>query len=123
DVLRALRGTIRATDNPWNGWTLEWATPSPPPAYNFSTLPLIESSRPLWDLTHNATTAAAQTRDRAMLWRAQLVGIAAFIFSEATFFGALIVAYLEYRTRSPGPSPQDLDVPRTLIFSLFLFAS
>ena len=30
----------------------------------------------------------------------------AFIFSEATFFGALIVAFLEYRTRSPGPGPQ-----------------
>jgi heme/copper-type cytochrome/quinol oxidase subunit 3 len=40
-----------------------------------------------------------------------------------TFFGALIVAFLEYRTRSPGPGPHDLDVPRTLIFSLFLFAS
>jgi len=51
------------------------------------------------------------------------VGIAAFIFSEVTFFGALIVAFLEYRTRSPGPGPHDLDVPRTLIFSLFLFAS
>jgi heme/copper-type cytochrome/quinol oxidase subunit 3 len=51
------------------------------------------------------------------------VGILAFIFSEATFFGALIVAFLEYRTRSPGPSPHDLDVPRTLLFSLFLFGS
>ena len=40
-----------------------------------------------------------------------------------TFFGALIVAFLEYRTRSPGPGPHDLDVPRTLVFSLFLFAS
>src|SRR5437667_400419 len=48
---------------------------------------------------------------------------AAFIFSEVTFFGALIVAYLEYRTRSPGPGPHELEVPRTLLFSLFLFAS
>src|SRR5207253_10933262 len=61
--------------------------------------------------------------DRAGLWKPQIVGIAAFIFSEVTFFGALIVAYLEYRTRSPGPGPHDLDVPRTLLFSLFLFAS
>lgn len=52
-----------------------------------------------------------------------MVGITAFIFSELTFFGALIVAFLEYRTRSPGPGPHDLDVPRTLFFSLFLFAS
>ena len=33
------------------------------------------------------------------------------------------MAYLEYRTRSLGPGPHDLDVPRTLLFSLFLFAS
>lgn len=123
DVLRALRSTVRAADNPWNGWTLEWAMSSPPPAHNFSTLPPIASARPLWDLTHAATSTVEHARDRAMLWRPQLVGIAAFIFSEATFFGALIVAYMEYRTRSPGPSPQDLDVPRTLIFSLFLFVS
>jgi heme/copper-type cytochrome/quinol oxidase subunit 3 len=57
------------------------------------------------------------------MWRPHIIGIAAFIFSEVTFFGALIVAFLEYRTRSPGPGPHDLDVPRTLIFSLCLFAS
>lgn len=66
---------------------------------------------------------SAPEGDPARLWRQPIVGIAAFIFSEVTFFGALIVAYLEYRTRSPGPGPHDLDVPRTLIFSLFLFAS
>jgi heme/copper-type cytochrome/quinol oxidase subunit 3 len=56
-------------------------------------------------------------------WRPPIVGIAAFIFSEVTFFAALIVAFIEYRTRSLGPGPHDLDVPRTLLFSLFLFAS
>ena len=55
--------------------------------------------------------------------RRQSIGIVAFIFSEATFFGALIVAFLLYRTASPGASPRDLDVPRTFFFSLFLFAS
>ncbi len=47
-----------------------------------------------------------------------------FIFSEATFFGALIVAYLDLATASPGgPRPSDLDVPRTALFSVALFAS
>jgi heme/copper-type cytochrome/quinol oxidase subunit 3 len=58
-----------------------------------------------------------------MSWRPPILGLVAFIFSETTFFGALIVAYLEYRTRSAGPGPHDLDVLRTFIFSLFLFAS
>jgi cytochrome c oxidase subunit 1 len=41
-----------APDDPWDGWTLEWATTSPPPEYNFEKLPVVRSSRPLWDLKH-----------------------------------------------------------------------
>ncbi len=41
-----------AGDNPWDGWTLEWATTSPPPSYNFETVPTVHSRRPLWDLMH-----------------------------------------------------------------------
>ena len=39
-----------ATDDPWGGATLEWATTSPPPAGNFtSALPLVASATPLHD--------------------------------------------------------------------------
>ncbi|MGI8486548.1 MAG: cytochrome c oxidase subunit I [Thermomicrobiales bacterium] len=38
-----------AGDNPWEGSTLEWATSSPPPAYNFVVLPTVRSVDPLWD--------------------------------------------------------------------------
>ncbi len=41
-----------AGDDPWDGWTLEWSTTSPPPEYNFEKLPVVRSSRPLWDLKH-----------------------------------------------------------------------
>ncbi|HUZ05519.1 MAG TPA: cytochrome c oxidase subunit I [Acidobacteriaceae bacterium] len=41
-----------AGDDPWDAWTLEWATTSPPPAYNFATLPEVHSRRPLWDWKH-----------------------------------------------------------------------
>jgi cytochrome c oxidase subunit 1 len=41
-----------AGDDPWDAWTLEWATTSPPPEYNFEKLPVVRSSRPLWDLKH-----------------------------------------------------------------------
>ncbi|MGH7174612.1 MAG: cytochrome c oxidase subunit I [Gemmataceae bacterium] len=41
-----------AGDNPWDAWTLEWATTSPPPSYNFEDIPTVHSRRPLWDLRH-----------------------------------------------------------------------
>ena len=41
-----------AGDNPWQAWTLEWATSSPPPKGNFTMLPPVKSRRPLWDLQH-----------------------------------------------------------------------
>jgi cytochrome c oxidase subunit 1 len=39
-------------DDPWEANTLEWATTSPPPPYNFDTLPPIRSERPVFDLRH-----------------------------------------------------------------------
>ena len=45
------RGEV-AGDDPWDAWTLEWATSSPPPVYNFEVLPEVHSRRPLWDAKH-----------------------------------------------------------------------
>jgi cytochrome c oxidase subunit I+III len=39
----------RAGANPWGAPTLEWATPSPAPAYNFAVIPTVASRYPLWD--------------------------------------------------------------------------
>jgi cytochrome c oxidase subunit 1 len=41
-----------AGNDPWDAWTLEWDTASPPPAYNFAQAPVVRSRRPLWDLKH-----------------------------------------------------------------------
>ena len=41
-----------AGSDPWDAWTLEWSTASPPPAYNFALIPSVRSRRPLWDLKH-----------------------------------------------------------------------
>jgi cytochrome c oxidase subunit I len=45
------KGKVAGND-PWDAWSLEWATPSPPPVYNFATEPVVRSRRPLWDLKH-----------------------------------------------------------------------
>jgi cytochrome c oxidase subunit 1 len=41
-----------AGNDPWDAWTLEWATSSPPAPYNFAAIPVVRSRRPLWDLKH-----------------------------------------------------------------------
>ena len=38
--------------DPWDGFTLEWKTASPPPVYNFAQIPTVRSRRPLWDEKH-----------------------------------------------------------------------
>jgi cytochrome c oxidase subunit I len=129
NIAVSLRRGAVAGDNPWNAWTLEWATTSPPPAYNFATLPPIRSARPLWDLWHpevRTQHSGFRTQSEAPTMPGPVMGILTFISSEAFFFGALIVAFILYRTRSPsGPGPADLldSIPRTLVFSLALFAS
>lgn len=50
-----------ATGDPWNGRTLEWATASPPPAYNFAVLPRVETIDAFWEMKRrgvNRTGAA-----------------------------------------------------------------
>src|SRR5215213_2151599 len=59
NVVISLRKAPDAGDDPWDGNTLEWATTSPPPAYNFDSLPPVRSERPLFDLKHGAVAAHA----------------------------------------------------------------
>jgi heme/copper-type cytochrome/quinol oxidase subunit 1 len=54
------RGAVAAGD-PWGGYSLEWATSSPPPHHNFTSLPPIRSERPVFD----ARVAASQGRSSA----------------------------------------------------------
>ncbi len=50
-LVACFRGAPAGSD-PWDAWTLEWSTSSPPPDYNFALLPQVRSRRPLWDLKH-----------------------------------------------------------------------
>jgi cytochrome o ubiquinol oxidase subunit I len=38
------------TGDPWDGRTLEWATSSPPPAYNFAFTPIVHTVDAWWDM-------------------------------------------------------------------------
>jgi cytochrome c oxidase subunit 1/cytochrome c oxidase subunit I+III len=52
NIYESLANGAVAGDNPWDAWTLEWATTSPPPSLNFDRVPPVHGRRPLWDLAH-----------------------------------------------------------------------
>ena len=49
NVVASRRHGAVAGPNPWDAATLEWATSSPPPPYNFAVIPRIASRNPLWE--------------------------------------------------------------------------
>jgi cytochrome c oxidase subunit I len=49
NVVKSLKSGARAGKNPWDAPTLEWATSSPPPPYNFAVIPTVGSRHPLWE--------------------------------------------------------------------------
>lgn len=53
NIVRALWKGRSANDDPWGAPTLEWATSSPPPSFNFERIPVVSSSEPLWSPPNN----------------------------------------------------------------------
>jgi cytochrome c oxidase subunit 1 len=57
------RGALAGPD-PWGADTLEWATDSPPPPYNFVRPPVVEGGAALWDRSAAAPVVVGLATDR-----------------------------------------------------------
>jgi cytochrome c oxidase subunit 1 len=65
---RSLHAGDMAGDNPWDAASLEWATTSPPPPYNFSHIPVVGHREPLWTSREELPVVAGlSTRRRELL--------------------------------------------------------
>jgi cytochrome c oxidase subunit 1/cytochrome c oxidase subunit I+III len=122
-ALSLRRGKV-AGENPWEGWTLEWATSSPPPHDNFAEVPPVYGRRPLWDLAHPGPAPKAGPVERSPDKAA--VAAWSFIASEAGFFLILIIAFVFFNAGArsdPASLARLLDVPKTGAFTACLLAS
>lgn len=74
NAIRSARFGEVATDNPWNAPTLEWATTSPPPNYNFAMIPVVSGPQPLWQNRDTLPVADGLRTDRRELVVTTLAG-------------------------------------------------
>ncbi len=59
NLVKIARSKEAAPADPWEGNTLEWMIPSPPPEYNFAVIPTVQSDRPALDARNGGVTPAA----------------------------------------------------------------
>ncbi len=131
NMIGSWRSGAAAGDNPWDAWTLEWATTSPPPPHNFVERPRVRGRRPLWDRAHPEFAEEASPRHAdpdppdSKLDKGA-VAVWSLIASEAAFFLVLILAYVYFdaTVASGGPTASTaLDLPKAGAFTACLLAS
>jgi cytochrome c oxidase subunit I len=84
-IVSLTRGAVAGAD-PWRADSLEWATASPPPPYNFGEIPVVHSLAPLWEEGPRRVVSGLATDEREEL------------------VTTLVDAAPDHRTVSSGPS-------------------
>jgi cytochrome o ubiquinol oxidase subunit 1 len=77
------------TGDPWNGRTLEWATSSPPPAYNFAVMPKVETIDAFWEMKRRGLTAIEPTYETIEMPRNSPTGFVTAFFAVVTGFALI----------------------------------
>ncbi|UAJ11272.1 cytochrome o ubiquinol oxidase subunit I [Glacieibacterium megasporae] len=85
----ALRDT---TGDPWDGRTLEWATTSPPPSYNFAVLPEVSGEDAYWAMKQHAREDTPPVLAAFVMPRNTATGIVCAFF--ATVMGFALIWHI-----------------------------
>jgi cytochrome o ubiquinol oxidase subunit 1 len=77
------------TGDPWNGRTLEWATSSPPPPYNFAVLPEVETLDAFWEMKRTGRVAAEPAYKTIEVPRNSPIGLITAFFAVMLGFAGI----------------------------------
>ena len=77
------------TGDPWNGRTLEWATSSPPPAFNFALMPEVETIDAFWEMKRSGKAEIAQRYETIEVPRNSATGFITAFFAVMMGFAAI----------------------------------
>jgi len=75
--------------DPWNARTLEWATASPPPAYNFAVLPQVETLDAFWAMKQRGPLAPVERYPSIEMPRRSPNGFVTAFFAVVTGFAMI----------------------------------
>ncbi len=81
-----------STGDPWNGRTLEWSTPSPPPSYNFAFVPVVHDNDAWYDMKHRG--ARPPTHGYRPIHMPHNTGAGVIISAFAMIFGFAMIWYI-----------------------------
>jgi cytochrome o ubiquinol oxidase subunit 1 len=93
------RKNIDATGDPWNGRTLEWSVPSPPPFYNFAETPEVHARDAFWDMKHSKSRKKPSYHDIHMPKNTSYgfyIGSLSFVFGFAMVWAIFWLAALSF---------------------------
>jgi cytochrome o ubiquinol oxidase subunit 1 len=87
--IRARESRRDLTGDPWDGRTLEWATSSPPPPYNFAVLPEVETIDAFWEMKRRGLGPVEKAYESIHMPRNSPTGFITAFFAVVTGFALI----------------------------------